>query len=462
MAIVAVFPLGFQGVLQSMLLTQPLRTSSLTNQSKQMIMKGPQLESGKVLLAFISRLACCSVNPSPSPTAGSKRSRNGTISRSKRTTVPSSVVDEDVVCPGAKQLPCFLESSGAGCRAATFSLPCLDLAERKNKFSVVSSLNESKSSHQTQPNKAQSDSTVAENLARPMRYNKLDITQASNTAHKNFCSTFQSMVDERLRRTALTLLQRSMVLSKTEGMDEATAKAHAGTIRSLLPSKSGDHAQPIEITASVTNWVISPPKEGDSTAASATTNKTSAGKATIAQPVVFEAVLDLSILGSATSNISSNGKTTLRFSVPGTVSAVFSHFTSRIETVQIQLDPEELIKALDSKCREVVHKAVQEAYAQIALVLVLEQGKAVAVTATKQQETEGPQLIDNDDTEMNSTTSNADLDRKMMPPPPPRPPTSRTMRPKRVTSLVVAGTDRPTKRARFASPSHRLHAAITA
>mmetsp|Transcript_35258 Transcript_35258/g.77216 ORF Transcript_35258/g.77216 Transcript_35258/m.77216 type:complete len:468 (-) Transcript_35258:86-1489(-) len=467
-----------------------------------MIMNQHQLESGKVLHAFVSRLACCSVDANSTCLStpslalpGSKRSRNGNeiirSSNSKSGTAvhtslsssssSSSGAAKEVVCPGADQLPCFLETSGAGCKVSTFSLPCLDLVEHKNKFSTLPPTSTCTSEHDIS----------AENLFRPVRYNKLDISHASATAHKNFCSTFRSLVDERLRRAALTLLQRSVLLSKTEGMDELTAKAYSCTIRSLLPSKSGEHNQPIQITASVTNWVTSPPQEGCTTATSATTTNTAAGKASISQPVFFEAVLDVAIFGSGsaieTSNVSDGNasKITLRFSVPGTVSAVFSRFSSRIETIQIQLSSVELVKALDAKCQEVVHKVVEMSRSRIAHIL--EQNDAVATSSsaptagTITAEQEPPQVKSARNSTFSSRSTDdtdvkihkVDLDRKMMPPPPPRPPTVRITpalhqsKPKRAKSHSFScpgegAGHHLAKHARLGSSADNLHAAITA
>ena len=349
-----------------------------------------QLESDKILHAFVSRLASCSSSvdqlSSAGPKAGTKRTRTpgGSSSGNGPKTGKS---EHGIICPGAKQLPCFLESSG---KVATFSLPCFDFSERKNKFSsppsTSSSGDNSLFSVDEHVRHHNHNTLPYENLVRPKRFNKLDISQASPTAHSNFLATFRTLLDAELRRTALALLQRSLLASRGKaesggqggGIDATTAMAHASAIRSLFPNiledLSGsssdssndekDHVieeKPYDILASVTNWVTCSPKEL-STNKSSLAPSPSSKKTTVTQPIVFEAVLDLSLLDST-------DKTTLRLSAPGHITATFSRFTSRIETVTVILDCDALRAVLNAKVRDVVQEIVKMAYSRTAIVV---------------------------------------------------------------------------------------------
>ncbi len=388
-----------------------------------------QLASDKILHAFVSRLASCSSVDqlsSAGPKAGTKRTRTpgGSSGNGSKT----GKTEHGIICPGAKQLPCFLESSG---KVATFSLPCFDFSERKNKFSSLTPTTSSSSAdeHARHHNR---NTFPYENLVRPKRFNKLDISQASPTAHSNFLATFRELLDAELRRTALALLQRSLLASRSkakaggqgEGIDAATAMAHASAIHSLFPNiledlsgSSSDSSndqkdqvaeeKPYDILASVTNWVTCSSKElSDNT--SSFTSSTSE-KTTVTQPIVFEAVLDLSLLGST-------DKTTLRLSAPGRITAMFSRFTSRIETVTANLDCDALRAVLNAKVREVVQEIVKMAYSRTAIVVGHHHSTHTS-TPTPTSSTRAPISDDS-----STSTPEEDLDRKMMPPPPSRPP----------------------------------------
>eukprot|EP00563_Minutocellus_polymorphus_P017751 CAMPEP_0197719998 /NCGR_PEP_ID=MMETSP1434-20131217/3506_1 /TAXON_ID=265543 /ORGANISM="Minutocellus polymorphus, Strain CCMP3303" /LENGTH=508 /DNA_ID=CAMNT_0043304793 /DNA_START=23 /DNA_END=1549 /DNA_ORIENTATION=- len=503
-----------------------------------------QLESDRILHAFVSRLASCSSSvdggvkqSSAGRKAGTKRTR--TLGSSSGDGPKNSKNDYGVICPGAKQLPCFLESSGSGSKVATFSLPCLDFTERKNKFSSLTSSPSFPSGYNTGDNsKFSADEHVChqnlntppyDNLARPMRFNKLDIAQASPTAHSNFLSTFRTLLNAELRRTALALLQRSLLASRSKaeadgqerGMDEATALAHASAIRSLFPniledlsggssdsssssssSSSSDEVdqvveeKPYAILASVTNWVTCPPKESPDDASSSTSptsksslsSSSSSKKTTVTQPIVFEAVLDLSLLDST-------DKTTLRLSVPGSITAIFSRFTSRIETVAVHLDSDDLRAVLNTKAREVVHDVVKLAYSRTAIVVghhhrtptptstraPISDDSSTSTSESDEEEADN----EHDPQEKLGVVSNTistfeideDLDRKMMPPPPNRPPRKISFQVnhyhhqhrKRHHVLIAKFLDddkgtihhRP-KRARLVGPLHRPRMATSA
>ena len=484
-----------------------------------------QLDSTQVLHAFVSRLASCS-----SVDGVAQQSSSGRKAGTKRIRTPSSGnsprnAHHEVICPGAKQLSCFLESSGSGCKVATFSLPCLDFTERKNKFSPMtsSSTNGDSSDNSTFPLnehvRHQNDnySHPFDNLVRNMRFNKLDISQASPTAHTNFLSAFQSLLDAELRRTALALLQRSLMASREAGnaeaggrMDEATALAHANAIRGLFPNiledlsgsssdSSSDEEDKVEekpyaILASVTNWVTCPPKDStdDAPSSTAPNNKAqppsqSSKKTTVTQPIVFEAVLDLSLLDST-------DKTTLRLSVPGSISAIFSRFTSRIETVTINIESSDLRAVLSAKVREVVQEIVKMAYSRTAIVVghhhptptptptrsISVDDSSSSASEDDEESTDnehypqqGPEGVPNTTNTTSTFETNEDLDRKMMPPPPNRPPRKNLChghhhaRRQHIIIAKVLDNDENTshhrpKRARVAGPLHRPRMAVSA
>ena len=478
-----------------------------------------QLDSTQVLHAFVSRLASCS-----SVESVVQQSSSGRKAGMKRIRTPASGGSgpkngrngHKVICPGAKQLSCFLESSGSGCKVATFSLPCLNFSERRNKFSSLtssSSTGDSSDSSTFPPNEHACHQNYHknhpfDNLVRNMRFNKLDISQASPTAHANFLSAFQTLLDAELRRTALALLQRSLMASREaenaeEGgrMDEATALAHANAIRSLFPNiledlsgSSGDSSsdeedkveeKPYAILASVTNWVTCPPKDPTDGASSSTApNNKVSKKTTVTQPIVFEAVLDLSLLDSTE-------KTTLRLSVPGSITAIFSRFTSRIETVTIHIESDNLRAVLNAKVREVVQEVVKMAYSRTAIIVghhcptpMPTPARAISVDESSSSASEDEdESINNEhfpqqrpEGVSNTTATfetNEDLDRKMMPPPPNRPPrrnlcqSHHLAKRHQVTVAKALDDDESTghrrpKRARLVGPLHRPRMAMSA
>ena len=410
-----------------------------------------QLESDKILHAFVSRLASCSsvdqLSSASSPKAGTKRTRTPGSSSGHGPKTEKN--EHGITCPGAKQLPCFLESSG---KVATFSLPCFSFSERKNKFSSLTPATSTSSSsgdnasfsadeHMRHHNR---NALPYENLVRPTRFNKLDISQASPTAHSNFLATFRTLLDAELRRTALALLQRSLLASRSKakaggqggGIDAATAMAHASVIRSLFPNiledlsgSSSDSSndeedqvveeKPYDILASVTNWVTCSPKEfSDSTSSYTSSTKNSSlapslssKKTTVTQLIVFEAVLDLSLLDST-------DKTTLRLSAPGRITAMFSRFTSRIETVTVNLDCDALRAVLNAKVRDVVQEIFKMAYMYSRTAIVV--GHHHSTHTSTPTPTSSMRAPISDDS--STSTSEEDLDRKMMPPPPSRRP----------------------------------------
>ena len=239
-------------------------------------------------------------------------------------------------------------------------------------------------------------------------------------------------------------------------MDEATALVHANAIRSLFPNiledlsgsssdSSSDEEDKVEekpyaILASVTNWVTCPPKEptDDASSSAASNNKAqppsqSSKKTTVTQPIVFEAVLDLSLLDST-------DKMTLRLSVPGSITAIFSRFTPRIETVTINIESSDLRAVLGAKVRGVVQEIVKMAYSRTAIVVghhhptptpTLTRSVSVDDSSSSASEDDdehcpqqGPEGVSN----ITPTfETNEDLDRKMMPPPPNRPPRKKSL-----------------------------------
>jgi len=409
-----------------------------------------QPDTAQVLHAFVSRLASCSSSVDDIVQQSSFGRKAGT---KKRTRTPASGRDEcyKVTCPGAKQLPCFLESSGSGCKAATFSLPCLDFTERKNKFSS-----------KTPSSTAGASGDISyPNIVRLLRFNKLDISLASPTAHANFISTFRTLLDAELRRTARALLQRSLMASRSKaessgeggGMDEATVLAHAHAIRILYPNiledlngsssdSSGDEEdkveeRPYEIKAAVTNWVTS---NGSTSTCPPPNNKAPMpspfSKKTVTQPIVFEAVMDLEVASS--DETTALTRFTSRLSSAGSITATFSR-SMRLETATIHLDSDDLRAVLNAKVREVVQEVVT------AIVVghrhptpTLLSTRAVSVDDNSSSEDDNSSSEDDEenaddehcpqqppDVVPHTTAAfetNDDLDRKMMPPPPNRPP----------------------------------------
>lgn len=289
-------------------------------------------------------------------------------------------------------------------------------------------------------------------------------------------------------------------------MDDATALAHANAIRSLFPNiledlsgSSSDSSsdeedkveeKPYSILASVTNWVTCPAKESTDEASSSTASNNkaqplsqSSKKTTVTQPIVFEAVLDLSLLD--------DDKTTLRLSVPGSISAIFSRFTSRIETVTLNIESSDLRAVLSAKVREVVQEIVKMAYSRTAIVVgplhttptptptrsVSVDDSSSSASEDDEESTDnehypqqGPEGVSNITT---TFEDNEDLDRKMMPPPPNRPPRKNLCRSyhqakhHQVAITKTLDNDEGTshhrpKRARLAGPLHRPRMAVSA
>lgn len=257
----------------------------------------------------------------------------------KRLVSAYSLSCTNLVAPAASTLPCFFSASIPGAREATCSLPSLALAPPK-QFVLK------------EPKENSSDPlSLIRNLGRPIRFNKQDIETAPAILLRNLCFSFQSMLDDRLRRTAMALIEHSVAQSRKGGVGRSDAELHARLIKLLFPSSDSTHQSAVSITAAATDFHTLPPRLGTASKGNHPTEKLHSHTRKKILPVIIEMVLDISILGGK------KDKATTVLRAPGTISGTFARGTHRIETVEVVIDTKVLLDCMTANCSDVVHQA---------------------------------------------------------------------------------------------------------
>lgn len=249
-------------------------------------------------------------------------------------------------------LRCFLSSSvGPGHVCA--ALPGLDLKAGKRDGSSSS----------VAPAGVGLEESAALHLAVPMLCTRDDVVDVPKRVLANVASSFVQLIDARMRSSLSALLRKTLQRGAMAGFGGGPAggagggvgsDAHTKMVIGLLSSET-----PVAPTTVVTSFRVLGGGGGGGRSSK------------VILPIVYEAVIDLSVLGSAV---------TVAIRAPGTVSATFedgSGGDGLIRSVEVTLDTLALLRAMMKQARFAVKKAVSVASA-IATTLVSAAGPGSA------------------------------------------------------------------------------------
>lgn len=269
-------------------------------------------------------------------------------------------------------LRCFF-SSRVGPLDACAALPGLDLRAGKGA--------EKSSSSAAAVGTMGLEESAAFSLAFPVLCRREDLVGVPRKILANVASSFVQLVDARTRSSLSALLRRTAAPRGGAlpgfgaigtagggggfGGGVVGGDAHTKTMIALLTSET-----PVAPTTVVTSFRVLP-----GGGASAPTEGGGSDPAKLILPLVYEAVVDLSILGTAA---------TVAIHAPGTIAAVFDSDSAEdgggnggdlLRTVEVTLDTLALLRAMMKQARFAVKKAVSTASA-IATTLVAAQAGA--------------------------------------------------------------------------------------
>lgn len=220
--------------------------------------------------------------------------------------------DGDPLAASAKELASFISSTCDNFPVCSF--PTLLLHNQKMRKGLAL------------PNNLSLQDTAALNLALQFHCNKADIATAPSTMLRNLSESFTSLIDSRLRSSILALLKQSLKGPSMSGYHARTGESRI--VMKLLSSC------PISVTAVVTSFRALSMQEGSDNVV----------------PIVFEAIIDMNILGVELVT------STLR--APGTVNGSFSSPRNRIICAEFMLDTPALLQSMMKEARFIVRKTV--------------------------------------------------------------------------------------------------------
>lgn len=308
---------------------------------------------------------------------------------------------EEQIAPAASTLSCFLSSSTDGTRSSTVTLPALELRPPACRVSLLSEVVRTQWSASSVRKRdrlrrgrgrdvSSSPSTIqAKNLKRTRQFDKLDVQKAPSTILRNLIESFQLVIDDKLRWTAIGIAQRSLLRAKAGRIDAASARVQAKILKLIHPPSrlgsqgeggnggklSNRRSSPVRIIAAVSNWATLPPSssvKGSSSSTSISDSCISAApdigptsdrsSALLVLPLIFEVVIDVDLFRSKDmGDLGTSSSFSLR--VPGTISAKFNCLTTRLESAAVVLDTDALYDQLRSRATEIVKKVARTAFA---------------------------------------------------------------------------------------------------
>mmetsp|Transcript_59480 Transcript_59480/g.176487 ORF Transcript_59480/g.176487 Transcript_59480/m.176487 type:complete len:618 (-) Transcript_59480:143-1996(-) len=272
-------------------------------------------------------------------------------------------IDGDLPEPlagSSSALPCFFSRS-VGPSEAVAALPGLDLRAGKSASLSASSAVAAGAG-------AGLEDSAALHLAAPFVCSRDDLAGVPKKILANVASSFVQLIDARMRSSLSALLRKTLQRGAMAGFGGSSSAggvgsdAHTKMVIGLLSSET-----PVAPTTVVTSFRVLPGAGG---------NAGAPGADSVVLPLVYEAVIDLSVLGTAI---------TVAIRAPGTIAATFDDADNGgdglIRSVEVTLDTLALLRAMMKQARFAVKKAVSAASA-IAATLVTAAGTGSATGKT--------------------------------------------------------------------------------
>ena len=197
---------------------------------------------------------------------------------------------------------------------------------------------------------------AALNMATPFFTTPATATYTAKTILKNIVTTFETLIDSRLRSVA-----SQIVLNSRTSIGEN--KCSKMLLRLLNPS-----LRPVRVATVITRFMTIPENENDRNELHLTTTSNSFEETMLSIPLSFKVVLDIKVFGEVS---------TIELSCPVTISGTFDiHDTDGLLTsVDIVFDTDHLLRAMIDQARLVVKLAITKTAATSVNVVKLYNAK---------------------------------------------------------------------------------------
>lgn len=219
----------------------------------------------------------------------------------------------------ATALPCFISSTLPDSEPCA-SLPGLSL--RTSSRSSPPSSGEVSTSL---------EEATARKLSSPIICTKSDLEAAPGLILRNVSASYSSLIDSRLRSSLSALVRRALCLPETGSATGEDIKTKV-----LVGILSAGSQSPVTLSTVVTSFRVLPLSDRDPSGG-------------VILPLVFEAIVDLSILGTTV---------TVPLRSPGTMNGTFDHRDGLIRSVEVTFDTMSFLQSMMKQARFAVRKAV--------------------------------------------------------------------------------------------------------
>eukprot|EP00978_Attheya_sp_CCMP212_P009594 scaffold22759_cov54-Attheya_sp.AAC.3 len=231
--------------------------------------------------------------------------------------------------PDASTLPYYLSSAAGG--SCSFSAMLLQAPRGMRSPSRSKSKNLSESA------------VAAQNLSRSMRMGRHNIALAPGIILRNVLRSFGQLLVEGFQQTIHLMIER-MAESVDKQVTESKRSRREKRLTDFLKELSLVDCSPLTPIAAVIEYNI----DQHAPCEDWTTEKH--GKSRVVLPIQFEAAVDVLVYGKMVIPV--------KFQSRGTISGDFMNQKNRPDSINIEIDSDELYKAMKKQCKHVLKKAI--------------------------------------------------------------------------------------------------------